>query len=135
MFSLIKNFLMTMGVLFIILIIGAVYFFVADPLEIRPVISCLMGDCAVEDTLPDESQTSEDGTPALVEDKNPLLNASQEKMLESIGVDPAALPQKITPEMLTCASDKLSEERVAALMNGSEPTVQDFIAARECVGL
>ena len=65
----------TLGIVFLILIIIAVYFFVADPFEIKPLLKMMK--------LP--AITSEASSPAT--DKNPLLTAEQEKVLESFGVD------------------------------------------------
>jgi hypothetical protein len=66
-------------------------------------------------------------------DKNPLLNADQEKTLESLGVDPAALPTTITPQMQKCFIEKLGQARVAEIMKTGQPTAADYFAARACL--
>ncbi len=66
-------------------------------------------------------------------DKNPLLNDDQEKVLESLGVDPASLPQEITPALEQCLIEKVGAERAAQIKAGSAPTVADFFKARDCL--
>jgi hypothetical protein len=54
-------------------------------------------------------------------------------MLEKIGVDPAKLPQEITPEMEKCFTESLGEARVKEIKDGAEPGVMDFFKAKNCL--
>ncbi len=67
-------------------------------------------------------------------DKHPLLNESQEVMLENLGVDVSKLPTEITPTMQTCFVEKLGKDRATELVGGATPSALEFIKARECLG-
>jgi len=111
-----------LGVVFFILILIAAYFIIADPFDLKPIIKII--------DLPSKADIlNETG----VIDRNPLLDSDQEKTLQTFGVDPAALPSEITPEMEKCFVGYLGEARVNEIMHGSEPTITDFFKARSCI--
>ena len=114
---------MTLGVIFFILIIAGGYFYVADPYEIKPLIKILTGQPAPEKKLTGDKTS----------DKNPILSPTQERALEKIGIDPAALPSKITPVMEQCFYAKLGDKRANEIKAGAEPTAADYFAARSCL--
>lgn len=120
----IKAFFLTLGVIFFILIIAGAVFFITDPYNIRPIISIIY-----------ESVTADSATVGTSErvDKNPLLEVDQEKILESMGINPASLPSEITPEMESCFTKTLGSQRVNEIKAGSSPTASDFFTARECL--
>ena len=62
-------------------------------------------------------------------DKNPLLTEDQEAQLELLGVDPAKLPSEITPLMEKCFAEKLGQARTNEIIQGSSPTLADFLKA------
>jgi len=68
-----------------------------------------------------------------VNDLHPLLNESQEKMLESFGVDVSALPSELSPEMESCFIEKLGEQRVNEIIGGATPNIFDFLKAKSCI--
>jgi len=116
-------FFITLGVIFFLLILGGVYLYVADPYGIKPIIKSFTDQPTP--TAPQTTNTSAD--------KNPLLSPTQEKALEKIGIDPAALPSTITPAMETCFYEKLGTKRANEIKNGSQPTAADYFAARACL--
>lgn len=116
-------FFITLGVIFFLLIIFGIYFYVSDPYGIKPMIKNLT-------TQPTPVKKQADGT---VVDKNPMLSPTQEQALEKFGIDPAALPAKITPAMEQCFYAKLGEKRANEIKAGSEPTAADYFAARSCI--
>lgn len=69
------------------------------------------------------------------DDKSPLLNAEQEKTLESYGVDVDKLPKTISPEMEKCFLEKLGQERGMELVNGDTPSAFEVIKIRTCISL
>lgn len=69
------------------------------------------------------------------EDKNPLLNESQENTLEAIGVDPQSLPSEITPAMQVCFVEKLGAERAQEIADGDSPNAMDYIKAKSCLSV
>ena len=115
-------FFTTLGVIFFLLILGGVYFYVADPYVIKPIIKSFY-----QQPEPTTKQTS---SPT---DKNPLLSPTQEQALEKIGIDPAALPTNITPAMTTCFYEKLGTKRANEIKNGFQPTAADYFTARACL--
>ena len=78
---------------------------------------------------------NENTAPIIIDsnDKNPLLNAQQEKTLESFGVDVTKLPTEITPGMQACFIDILGEKRAIELANGDNPTALEVIKVGECL--
>lgn len=69
------------------------------------------------------------------ETRNPLLNESQEKNLEAIGVDTQSLPSEITPAMQVCFTEKLGEERAQEIAGGDSPTARDYLKAKSCLNV
>jgi len=115
-------FFVTLGVIFLILILAGAYFFVTDPLDLKPVF---FGS--------DPESVSEVSDPGTQVDKNPVLNASQEKALETFGIDPADVPTEITPEQEACFESRIGEERVAEIKAGDSPTATEYFKARDCI--
>ena len=115
-------FFVTLGVIFLILILAGAYFFVTDPLDLKPVF---FGS--------DPESVSEVSDPGTQVDKNPVLNASQEKALETFGIDPADVPTEITPEQEACFESRIGEERVAEIKAGGSPTATEYFKARDCI--
>jgi hypothetical protein len=133
-------FFVTLGVIFFALICGGAYIWFADPFEIRPLIEMLTADTPeVTSTLDAKASTSQvEGSaqsatvPTAVVDKNPALSPTQEAALETIGIDPASLPNSITPEMEVCFTEKLGASRVAEIKAGASPSATEIFATRSC---
>ena len=123
----IKIFFIVLGVIFFIIILFGIYFFVTDPLNLRPLLSSLMLPSGLIDM---EEQTSNINNTI---DKNPALSSQQERVLESFGVDPSIVPTEISPELEECFVQKLGEERVNEIKQGGIPTIFEFNTARSCV--
>jgi hypothetical protein len=109
-------FFVILGVIFFILILAGAYMFVFDPYQIKPLF------------FPSKSKVN--SPPST---KNPALNASQEKALESIGVDPAKIPSKFTPDQEACAIKVLGEARIAEIKAGSSPTATEMFSLKGCI--
>lgn len=112
-------FFVTLGVIFFILILVGTYFFVTDPLELRPL---LFGT--------NETEQLEGTTET---DKNPLLSEEQEQALETFGIDPASVPSEITPEQEQCFEAELGEERVDEIRAGASPKPTEFFKTEHCL--
>jgi pyruvate/2-oxoglutarate dehydrogenase complex dihydrolipoamide acyltransferase (E2) component len=145
-------FFVVLGAFFLLLIIALAYLFIADPLNIRPLIDSMR--YTPEETAPPPPTTTESeplapsnakeetssaspppAAPQPVppqEDPNPLLSPEQEATLRSFGIDPAKLPSEITPDMETCFTGILGAERVAEIKAGKDPTIVEFLQARSC---
>lgn len=72
--------------------------------------------------------------PVKSNDQHPLLNEQQEKTLQNYGVNPAQLPDEISPEMEKCFIEKLGRDRAMQIVNGATPTAAEIFKARNCVG-
>ena len=121
-------FFVVLGILFFDIILGVIYFFVADPFNLKSFVSTDQSLFSVTKNLIINKE------PVVSEiDKNPLLNQEQEAKLESIGIDPASLPSEITPEMGACLTEKLGAERAKEIINGSSPTASEIISANSCL--
>jgi len=130
MMKFLQIFFTTLGVVFFLIIIGGAYLYIADPFEIKPLIKILTSKPATEVS---DTKTSGTKSPAETIDKNPLLNTQQEKAVESLGLDPAALPSEITPAMEQCFYENLGAERANEIKAGAEPTAADYFKARTCL--
>jgi hypothetical protein len=112
-------FFVTLGVIFFIILI---YLFFFSPVKISSILGAK-----------DSATTTQESNSSSAVDKNPLLSPSQEKTLETFGVDPSKLPTSITPEMEACFVAKLGSTRVNEIKAGSSPTTADFFTARSCL--
>jgi len=110
-------FFVILGVIFFIIILLGVYFYIADPLHLKPII---VGN--------EVSESASDDV-----DTHPLLNESQERALEIFGIDPADVPNEITPEQEQCFEETLGEDRVSEIKTGDTPTPTDYFNARSCI--
>ncbi len=112
-------FFVVLGVIFFILILIGSYLFIADPYNLKPIFF--------------GQSTIETGDSSVVTDKHPILNDSQEKTLETLGIDPANLPTEITPAQGSCFESMLGSARVEEIKAGSSPTTAEVIKARDCL--
>lgn len=122
----ITAFFVTLGVIFLILIFVGIYFYITDPLNLKPLI---FGNETAETT---ESETAESEN-SETSDQNPVLSKSQEKALEAFGIDPANVPSEITAEQEACFVAELGAERVAEIKAGASPTMTEYYQARDCI--
>ena len=114
-------FFVTLGVIFLILILLGIYLFITDPLNLKPM---LLGS--------EESISSEQSNNATT-DKNPNLSESQEKTLETFGIDPATVPTSITPEQEACFIEKLGVDRVNEIKAGDTPSILEIAKGKDCI--
>ena len=106
-------FFVTLGVIFFILILMGLYFYITDPLNLKPL---LFGGS--EYSVEVDSSTT-------IQDKHPVLNESQERVAETLGIDPATLPTELTAEQRACFAETLGEARVAEIVGGDSPNATD----------
>lgn len=118
-------FFVALGIIFFVILIGLSYLWFADPFEIRPLIKSLTQEIPA-------TQSQESTQETVRADKHPALTEEQEQALETIGIDPSALPTTITPEMETCFTAVLGEERVQEIRDGASPTPVEAFKTREC---
>ena len=66
-------------------------------------------------------------------DSNPMLNESQETMLETVGIDPASLPTEVTAEQEACFEAAIGADRVNEIAAGDTPTAGEIFKGRGCL--
>lgn len=118
------------GGIFFLQVIALAYLWIADPFELRPLISSFQNEAVAPETAstPDAPDAPVDTT-----DKNANLTPAQEDALELIGINPAGLPDTITPEQMSCFVRVLGETRVAEIQSGAAPTAIEIFKAKECL--
>lgn len=119
--KLLNYFFVTLGIIFFLILLGLAYLWFADPFGVRPLIATFTNPTT-------EPQTEQTNTT----DKHPTLSEEQEQALESIGVNPEALPSTITPEMEACFTALLGEARVAEIKGGASPSPLEVLKTKEC---
>jgi hypothetical protein len=134
---LIKAFFITLGVIFFGLIILASYFWMADPLELKPLFySTDTGSKATStpmDLANQSGDSSDIATTTNNQNQSPVLNNAQAEALERVGIDSSALPSDITDEQMSCFNEQLGEERVDEIIAGAVPTPLELIKASSCL--
>jgi hypothetical protein len=124
--TILKIFLMTMGVIFLILLGIVAYIIFADPFGLRDLMK-------PADTVSEVMDGEMPPAPSGATDKNPLLTPEQEAFAESVGIDPATLPTEITPEMENCLIDAVGAERAAEIQAGATPSPIEIFKAKGCL--
>lgn len=129
--------LVTLGVIFLILILIGIYFFVTDPYGLKPLI---FGDGFVPtQTKGTAGSGMQDtvGTDASTGTKQPstgfTLSDAQKQALTSLGIDPAAVPSSISPEQEGCFVKALGAARVSEIKAGAVPNALELIKAKPCI--
>lgn len=123
---------MILGVFFFIIILIGIYFFITDPLNLKPLILDQDGTKDQQE-IKNDSSGGNNLEEKMIEDKNPNLSPIQEKALESVGIDPKIIPSSFTPEQNACFENKIGKERVSAIKAGDSPTPTELYKAKECL--
>lgn len=126
--KILNGFFVTLGIIFIILLIAIAYLWIVDPLEIKSALPAGVSPISAIKVITGTNEAVIDNV-----DKNPLLDEQQEAQLESLGVDPATLPTQITPAMEQCLLDAVGNARAQEIVNGATPNTADFFKARHCL--
>ena len=124
-------FFTTLGVIFFIIILAGIYFFITDPLNLKPLIFNQEENQKSTETDVDQAKTGLDNITE--EDKNPALSPAQEKALETVGIESENIPSSFTPTQISCFENILGKERVMEIKAGDTPTATEFYKAKECI--
>lgn len=149
------RFFVTLGVIFLLIIIAGGYFFVTDPYELKPLIfstsnfsvsnadaetdaSTEAGATSVANAQPRRAETagSETETDTGVTQSaggDFTLSNQQQQALQAIGVDPATVSTSISAEQEACFVGVLGADRVAEIKAGAVPDVFDLVRAEQCL--
>ncbi len=121
-----------LGVIFFILILIGGYLYVADPLGLRSFAPLVTGGVTQKAGSVSES-TKTPESPAPTTDAHPYLSEKQEAVLETVGINPAALPTSVTPTQQTCLIQAVGEARANEIKNGALPTPMEILKAKSCL--
>lgn len=125
----------TLGVIFLILILIGVYFFVTDPYNLKPML--FGGSAPIQNTgAPDSSAQREDDETTSSEAATSggfELSDAQVDALISLGIDPASVPSSISAEQEACFVGVLGEARVAEVKAGAVPSAFEMMQAQSCI--
>lgn len=134
----------TLGVIFLILVIFAVYFFVTDPYEIKPLLfgtsASIQSNDVRESNAQSVSDTNISTTQTEQEDSIPAsssggfeLSSAQVEALISLGIDPETVPSSISAQQEACFVETLGEDRVVEIKGGAIPSAIEFMKAKSCI--
>ena len=115
-------FFVVLGVIFLIIILIGGYFFITDPMNLKPIF---FGS--------DSEITTGSNNSGVQVDKNPALSETQEKALETFGIDPADIPSEISPAQEQCFVGAIGAARVEEIKAGDSPTPTEFFKAKGCI--
>jgi hypothetical protein len=132
------GFFATLGVIFFCILVGLAYFIIADPFNLRPMVSMLLATpqsnsgLEVSNTAdgeiiaPVSNSESTDGSSTLRES---AVTPEQSAALESVGLSPSA----ISADQEACFVRILGQARVDEVKAGAVPSAAEFIRASECL--
>jgi len=130
-----KKTIQVLSILILLAILSLIVIFVFNPGDLRTKIIGNAMNAYLSNNLKDYAPLDgQVGPTDSSTDKHPLLDAEQEKTLESFGVDVTKLPTEITPTMQTCFTEALGQERALELVNGATPSALEVIKAGKCIG-
>ena len=128
-----KKIIQVLLIIILTAIIALMVIVIFNPADLRTKLISSMLNSYLTRNLDGYTPSASPSTGGVI-DKHPLLDAEQEKTLESFGVDVEALPTEITPAMQDCFTEKLGQERILEIINGATPGALDFIKAGGCLG-
>lgn len=111
----------TLGIFFTFLILIAAYFYVTDPMNLKPMI---FGT----DSGPQQNSERQGGAEGEFQ-----LSEAQKQALINAGIDPAKVPSEVTASQEACFVAALGATRVAEIKGGAVPGGTEFIKAKSCI--
>lgn len=139
--NVITQIFVTLGVIFLVLLLIGIYLIVADPYGLKPLI--FGGDTLTQSQSIPEANTTNDVTVSTSTEMGTATGAgtangfelsnAQIEALVSLGIDPEAVPESISPAQEACFVDVLGEDQVAEIKDGAVPSALEFMKARSCI--
>ncbi|QQR65313.1 hypothetical protein IPH92_01890 [Candidatus Kaiserbacteria bacterium] len=132
--NIITQIFVTLGALFLVLLCISVYFFIADPLNIKPLI---FGDVSSEANGAKQEAPAQESTDTTTEGTQQstgfTLSEAQKSALTSLGIDPAAVPSTISATQEACFVEALGASRVSEIKAGAVPNAIELLKAKPCI--
>lgn len=136
----IYRFFVVLGEIFFLLLIGLVYFIITDPFNLRPLLMSMyeaQSSAEVDDAswsaANSEVVQPVKNSPTPASGDTGVLNETQAKALESVGLSPQSIPAQFTPQQTACFVNILGQARVDAIVAGDTPTPTEFFQAKDCL--
>lgn len=128
----------TLGVIFLILVLIGTYFFVTDPYGLKPLLfggSAPMQQSGATALDADTSENTDADTAGEQEASTGgfELSDAQVAALVSLGIDPASVPSSISAEQEACFVGVLGAARVAEIKAGAVPSTFELLKAKSCI--
>lgn len=130
----------TLGVIFLILLLIGTYFFITDPYNLKPLIfgsgptkTQTSNNSNTGNTTQNTAQTGDSSTSTVTASGGFELSSAQRQALISLGIDPSAVPSSISREQEVCFVSVLGEARVGEIKAGAVPNAIEFYKAKACV--
>lgn len=133
-------FFAVLGFIFFWIIIGVIYFIIADPFNLRPLVKMMWQAQTTSTAAPSndvsnfnrvESETKSDSPDAVSLPSSGPTDA-QSAVLKSFGLD-AGVAAQVTPQQEACFVEILGQARVDEVIAGAVPTASEFFAVRGCL--
>lgn len=132
-----KKIIQILAILTLVAILALIVIAIFNPFHTRDkivggIINGYLGS-SLENYTPLENKASAPATVTSTTDNSPLLNTSQEKALENLGVNVSQLPTEVTPAMQECLVNAVGQDRAGEIIAGDTPTALDILKARNCL--
>ena len=124
-----------MGVLFFLQLIALSYFYIVDPLNIKPFIFGAENKEEATSIKNSQNDTEVRAEAQAGMEALPVSNLSpaQERALNLVGIEPEEIPQSFTEEQLRCFVGVLGEARVNEIKAGAIPTMSEYYQGKDCI--
>ena len=120
----------TLGIIFLLLIVAGIIFIITDPYNLKP----LLFGTSVSSPLVTEEETASSDQPSTSSGTVLLeLSPEQKEAVTAVGINPEDIPTTMSTELEDCFASILGESRVAEIRAGAVPSALEFARARECV--
>lgn len=132
-------FFVSLGVIFFCLLLALAYFWIADPYNIKPFIFDTKSneiektEVKVVNTNSAPASANTDTQSTTTVSTGGGLSEGQKNALELVGIDPAVLPERLTPEQEKCFVSEFGQTRVDEIKAGDSPTALEVLAGKHCL--
>lgn len=110
----------TLGVIFLLVILIGFYFYTTDPMNLKPLI---FGSDSMK-SQNDDSNAKAGGF---------QLSEGQKQALIAAGIDPTKVPTSVNGTQEACFVSALGDNRVGEIKAGAIPSTVEFLKAKSCI--
>lgn len=118
--SAITKVLVTLGVIFVLLMLVGMYFYATDPMNLKPMIFGIKST----ELQGDNSNITASGF---------QLSEAQKQALVAAGIDSSKVPTSVSAAQETCFVAALGDAKVAEIKAGAVPSAMEFLKTKSCI--